>query len=428
MKIKTSVLCLVLLISLSLNSQKPDLNYFLEMARTNSPLINKSRNESLIADLDLKQIRSILTKPEINIESALLFAPIISHDNNSNKFQFVSSGADKYNGYDLAISEGGTYQAVVSVRQPVFTGSKLEVYTKMTDISHQVNKNNIALTIHETEQLVTYQYLLCLKLKMDAENSSLIMKELEGQIPIMKKLVENGISKQTDLLLLQIEYKNYAIEQHSLKSEFHNSLFDLNLLCGINDTSLKDIQEITIPLKQSSISKSQFLTSYSLDSLNILSTLAIDELKYKPEVGLFADAGMNAIYIPAFNRLGISTGITFTMNLFDGNQKKIMRDKAAIDLNNIGFEKNNFITQNTINKNKTLSSIRSLDVQLQLNNEQADQYKTLFETYKRELLAGEVSVMDYKNLLKDIVLKQHERVLLLMEKQMLINSFNYWNY
>ena len=143
MKMKPRLLYLVLLFSIPLNAQVHDLGYFIEKAKTNSPLINRSKNESIIAGLDLKQVQSILSKPEINIESAVLFAPIISHDNNSKSFQFVSEGADKYSGYDLALTEGGQYQAVVSIRQSLFTGSKYQAYSDLTDISRKINENNI---------------------------------------------------------------------------------------------------------------------------------------------------------------------------------------------------------------------------------------------------------------------------------------------
>ena len=425
---KPLFLSLFLLFSIASNSQRPDLNYFLEKAKSNSPLINRSKNENIIADLDLSQVRSILSKPEISIESGVLFAPIISHDNNSNKFQFVSEGADKYTGYDLAVSEGGQYQAVVSVKQSLFTASKYQVYSEMNDISHRINENNIALTIHETEQLVTYQYLLCLKSGLEVENSSLILKELGEQISILKKLVENAVYKQTDLLLLQIEYKNYEVELNMRKADYRNNFYDMNLLCGINDTTLHEIQEINLQLKTANSTSSQFLTSYSLDSLNILKSLSIEELKYKPEVGLFADAGLNAVYLPSFNRFGFSTGLTFKMNLFDGRQKEIMRNRAVINLNSIGFEKNNFITKNDIYKNKTISNIKSLDERLIIIEEQSSQYKTLFDVYTRELSQGEISALAYKYLLKDISAKMRERLLLKMEKQMLINSYNYWNY
>jgi outer membrane protein TolC len=425
---KPLIISILTLLSVISVAQQPNLNYFLELAKTNSPLINRTKNESIIADLDLKQVQSILSKPEINIESAVLFAPIISHDNNSNRFQFVSEGADKYSGYDLAATDGGQYLAVVSIKQSLFTGSKYQAYSDLTDISRRINENNITLTIHETDQLVTYQYLLCMKSKLEVENNSLILKELNEQLLIIKKLVESGIYKHTDLMLLQIEYKNYEVEHNTLLADYRNNFYDLNLLCGINDTTVMDIQDIDLELKSGNLSGSQFLASYMLDSLNILSSLSIEELKYKPEVGVFADAGLNAVYLPSFNRIGFSTGITFKMNLFDGKQKEIMRNRAALNLNSIGFEKNNFITKNDINKNKTISNIKSIDERLKIIEGQSAEYKTLFDVYTRELSQGEVSALDYKYLLKDIAAKMHERLLLQMEKQFLINSYNYWNF
>jgi hypothetical protein len=52
-----------------------------------------------------------------------------------------------------------------------------------------------------------------------------------------------------------------------------------------------------------------------VDSLNITADQSISDLKYKPQVNLFANAGLNAIYLPAFNRFGLSTGITFSWNI-----------------------------------------------------------------------------------------------------------------
>jgi len=36
--------------------------------------------------------------------------------------------------------------------------------------------------------------------------------------------------------------------------------------------------------------------------------------------------------------------------------------------------------------------------------------------------------MDFKNLLKDITAKRQDFLLQKMEKQLLVNSYNYWNY
>ena len=165
-----------------------------------------------------------------------------------------------------------------------------------------------------------------------------------------------------------------------------------------------------------------------LDSLNIIADQAIYELKYKPQLDLFANAGLNAVYVPAFNRLGFSTGLTLTWNIFDGRQRDIQREKSIINLQTIEFEKKNFLTQNDINKNKIINQINVLNQRIIFNEQQTDQYNKLYNAYTKELSQGEASVMDFKNLLKDIAAKNQESLLLKMEKQFLINSYNYLNY
>jgi outer membrane protein TolC len=424
----TILLILLLFLPGVLIAQQRDLNFYLEQAKINSPLINKNKNENKIAELDLRQIRSILSKPEVNLEANVLLAPIISHDNNSNHFELTSDGADNYNGYDLALTDGGHYQAYVSVKQPLLTGSQYKIYSNKADISQQINENSIALTIHELEQLVSYQYILCLKSSKQREISFDLVEELKNQLLIMQKLVENAIYKQTDLMLLQIEYQSYEFEYWTFQTEYKNNLYDLNLICGINDKNLVDVQEINFQLKSDILANSQFLTSYKLDSLNIITEQSINELKYKPQISLFADAGLNAAYLPSFNRLGFSSGIAFSWNIFDGNQREIQREKSTINLQTIGFEKKNFITQNDIYKNKILNQINSLDQRLKIIEEQINQYDQLYNAYQKEFSQGEVSVIDFKNVLKDIFAKKQESLLLKMDKQLLINSYNYWNY
>ena len=143
---------------------------------------------------------------------------------------------------------------------------------------------------------------------------------------------------------------------------------------------------------------------------------------------LFANAGLNAVYLPAFDRLGFSTGISFVWNIYDGRQRNIQKEKSNINLQTLEFEKRNFLTQNDINKKKVLNQIHSLDNRIMLNEQQTDNYNKLYTAYTKEISQGEASVMDFKNLLKDIAAKKQEIILLKMEKQLLINSFNYLNY
>ncbi len=426
---KTCILSFLLLSEfLSLSAQQRDLNFYLDQAKINSPLINKNRNESKIVTLDLQQINSILSKPDVNLISGVMFAPIISHDNNSSHFELVSDGATDYTGYDLALTDGGQYQAMVSVKQPLFTGSRYRTYVNKASISGRINDNNIALTVHELEQIVGYQYILCIKSKMQINNELLLLKELGEQVKLMKKLVENAVYKQTDLILLQIEAQTYEAEYKMFQGEYITNIYDLNLICGIRDTSMVDLREPDFVLKSDIVLNSNFLTSYKLDSLNILADQSINELKYKPQLDLFADAGLFAAYLPYPGRIGFSTGISLSWNIFDGHQRNIQREKSEINLQTLEFEKKNFLTQNDISKNKIMNQIEAIDQRLQLYEQQAEQYDKLYNAYSRELSLGEASVMDFKNLLKDIAAKKQETLLLKMERLLLINSYNYLTY
>jgi len=269
--VKTLILSFLLFIpNLLSGAQERDLAYYLEKAKTNSPLINKSLNENKIVALDLQQIYRVLSKPEINFVSGIMLAPIISHNNNQNRFEPVSEGAADYTGYDLALTDGGHFQALVSVNQPLLSGSKYKAYSSKAGISERINSNNISITIHELEQIVGYQYILCLKSKMQADNSLILINEMNDQVTIMHKLVDNAVYKQTDLMILQIELQKYMAEYQMFIADYQTNLYDLNLVCGICDTSQVELQDIHFKLKPGITENSNFLVSFMLDSLNTL--------------------------------------------------------------------------------------------------------------------------------------------------------------
>ena len=113
-------------------------------------------------------------------------------------------------------------------------------------ISTKINNNNIELTVHDLEQVVGYQYVLCIKSKMQINNSLLLLNDLNEQLKIMGELVASAIYKQTDFMLLQIEVQNYKSEYKMYQQEFMNNLMDLNLICGINDTMKVDLKDISL--------------------------------------------------------------------------------------------------------------------------------------------------------------------------------------
>ena len=187
------ILAFLLLFPFHPFAQQHNLDFYLEKAKANSSFIHQNKNEKQLVQLDMEQIRKIYSRPEVTVDAAVLFAPIISRDNGSGEFKWVSKDAYRYTGYDLAATDGGQYAATVSVTQGLFNGNKVETYNDKAEIQKQINDNNIELTVHELENAVKHQYLLCLKSNRQAENNLELMKEVDSEVSLMKELVRNAI-------------------------------------------------------------------------------------------------------------------------------------------------------------------------------------------------------------------------------------------
>ncbi len=348
------VLVIIIILPVQLFAQQRGLDFYLEQAKSNSTFIHQNQNEKQLVQLDMEQIRKIYSKPEVTVDASILFAPIISRDNGSGQFRLVSKDAQRYTGYDLANTDGGQYLGTVSVTQGLFNGKKINTYNDKAEIQKQISDNNIELTEHELENAVRHQYLLCLKSRRQADNNLDLIKEVESEVTLMKELVQHAIYKQSDLKLLEITRQNYEQNYETYNAEYRDNIYNLNLLCGIDEGADVEIEPVEFQLNKNRITNSRFLTSFYLDSLAIVADYKISELKYKPQLSWFANAGMNAVYVPSVNRFGFSTGATFSLTLFDGNQRKTELQKSQINLENLQFNKQQTKTQNQIQKSFTV--------------------------------------------------------------------------
>ncbi len=410
-----------------LNAQ--DLAFYIEQAKINSPLIQDNKNQSEATRLEAERLKAFYTKAQISLTGSYLFAPVISRNNGKSKLELNPSGSSEdYSGYDLAASNGGVYQGLVNINQPLFNGSRYETAAQQTLIGAQINENTIQLTAHDLEKFITDQYILCLQDYKQTEYLLSLNVIINEQKNIISKLVENGIAKQSDLSLLIIEQKTQETALNTFRATYRRDLMDLRVLCGIQDTTYQVLDNIALqPSKDVSVSR--FAEKYRLDSLNLVATQSVFELKYKPVVGAFANTGLNAVYAPTIaNRFGLSAGINFTMNITDGNQKRITQQRTAVLLRSISLYKTFFYNQNSVRKNRILTELKSINERLTLIEEQLKEYRKLLEFYKQELSRGQISVINYISVLKNLTITQRDFVLLQTNKELLINLYNYWNW
>jgi hypothetical protein len=405
-----------------------DLKYYITAAQQNSPLIQDNKNLSEVNKIEIDRLKAFYTKAQITFNASVAVSPVVNYDNGVSRIQINPSDPISYKGYDMAASNGGAYQGILNVNQPLFNNGKLKVVSEQIEILGKINQNTIKLNEHDIEKIVGDQYILCLQDLKQTEYIEQLVKIIEEQRAVIVKLVENGILKQSDLLLVSIEMQTQLSSLSLFKSNYRRDLMDLNILCGINDTSLVKLNRLEIQINLLD-SVSNFAEKYRLDSLNLVASQRNLELRYKPQLNSFANAGFNGVYLPTMpNRFGVSAGLNLSIYIFDGKQKDLYRKKTEYLIHSTQAYKANFITQNSIRKNKLMAEINTLNERIILSENQLKDYKQLLEYYKKEVITGQQSITTYILTLKSLATLERDFILMQSNKQFLINNYNYWNW
>jgi len=428
MKLRLSLtLILFVFSSIESNAQK-NLQYFIEQAKANSPLIADNKNQIAATQIEIDRLKAFYTKAQITLTGNYQFSPILSRDNGNKEVVLNPAEAVNYSGYDIAASNGGVYQGLINYNQPLFNGERYKASAAQALINSKINENTIQLTVHDLEKLITDQYILCLQDRKQELYFSSLISIITEQKAIVSKLVLNGIAKQSDLSLLTIEYKTQEVALNSFRSTYKRDLLDLTILCGLPDTTFQILDDLDLQLNQKIVG-SKFVERYRLDSLALIATQNVFELKYKPSVGAYANAGLNAVYAPTIpNRFGVAAGINFTLNLFDGNQRSLSQQRTSVLMKSTQAYRTFFTTQNEVRKNRILNELKSVSERLTLATDQLSEYQKLLEFYKQELSRGQISVINYVATLKNVATAQRDFLLLQANEQLLINLYNYWNW
>jgi len=245
----------------------------------------------------------------------------------------------------------------------------------------------------------------------------------------VKAMADRSIGKISDVTLLEIEYQSQIIAKSNLTQTLETDLMDLNLLAGINDTAIVVLEDPGIKLTSDVENKSNFLLTYTLDSLKIITEKKLNESNYKPQVALFINGGLNAVsYNEIWKKVGISTGFNITFDIYNGGQRDLNNKLADIKKVNLSNNKTMFLEQNSQRKRYLLKEIEGLNKLLEPLEKQLENYRLLLDLYRDEFVAGEVSLLDYINILKSYITFKNEIINNKNQQATIINEFNYWNW
>ncbi|TFZ66878.1 TolC family protein [Hymenobacter sp. UV11] len=409
-----------------------DLAFYLTQARDNSPLTHDIRNQGQAVQLETERLRAFYTKAAGTLVGNYTAVPVLNRDNGRTRLSYgADASTTNYVGYDVALSNGSLYQGYAQLTQPLFNQKRFEAYAQQAQGLGLSQQNLARLSLHDLEKLVGDQYILC---RQDLDQLAYVRELLDilgRQRLLVQKLVEASLLKQSDYLLLNIEVETQQVFLNTYRTAYHRDLLDLNVLCGIGDTAEVPLAAPDLALRRQGppVGLSGFTQRYRLDSLVLTANQRVFETRYQPLVNAFANGGLEAISLADIpQRFGVSAGLSFSVYLFDGHQRQTSRNRTHVLLETTRAYQRNFATVNPVRQQRLLYELRQLTERQRLAREQIASYRQVLDSYKRETIAGQLSVVFYVQVLKNYAVAARDLVLLENNRLLLINAYNYWTW
>lgn len=405
-----SLSCLMLLVFSDLYGQTKNLDYFLKTAKENNPFLADIQNQALASKLD-----------------SLIFRASNGFQTNGNLYANYAPVIDGY-GYDTAISNGQTITGLVTVSKPIVLNQTLRTRRESFSIVRNSLTNNLKIAVKDLNRSITAQYISAFgdfqQLKFNEDLLHLLQEESE----ILKELVRAAVYRQSEYLIFAgtMQQQQFVVQQW--KNQYANDLALLYFLSGDEPTQVDILSPPNITLGSPfKIKETANYNKFVLDSLTILNQDKLIDTNYRPKLGIFADGGYNSSFQPqAYKNFGTSIGLSLSVPIYDGGQRKLQHQKNELALKTNTAYKQFF-------ENQSRQQLQQLHVQLdqinQLNaqlEKQLELSEALIETNRKLLVNGEARITEFLLSIGNLTSVKNNVIQNEANRLQIINQINYW--
>jgi outer membrane protein TolC len=414
----------VLLFFTTLLTAQNNLDFYIEKAYKNNFNINDLAYQIKFKNLDISKIEAQYNKPKVFVSADYLFAPYFN-----NNGQFVSTNpSNKAIGYDVGITNGGDYSALLNAELPLL--SKKTTTTLKSKIKVEINglKTNEALLKLLIKKNISFLYLEAYRQQIAYTTSLKNFEFLKTQLKIIKALTDKGIYKLTDYQLFKIILQTETLNLERLKTTLKIKRQQLQAASGVTNTSSSNLENSPINLNTKANNSSLFLESYKKDSLGFELNKKIFNNNYLPQIKLYTNTGLNATSLTNINRkVGFSAGLQLNYTLFDGHQKKINNQQQQLLIDKT--QKNKQLKKNKIqiNKNGLLKAIMASKTNLESEHKFLKSNKKILNLFKIEVQKAQVSIINYLSVINQYNQSKLNYEFHKIDLYELINDYNYLN-
>lgn len=354
------------------------LNYFLQAAEKNSPLLNDYNNQIFSAKIDslkLKAAYGFIVSGEANAT----YAPVISGW-----------------GYDNALSNSQSLFAGVGVAKEFISRNNLQTRLNAYNLTIAQLLAQAGITKQTLNKQVTDQYIATYASQQQLEVAKEIIHLLQQEDIVLKKLTQASVFRQTDYLNFKVNLQQNELALEQRTAEWKSNAALLNYLCGIADTSFQLLEPPVFNFDAVPFDSSIYASAFKADSAKLANDAAIIHYDYKPKVSAFSDGGYQSSFahLP-YKNFGVSAGIAISLPLYDGHKKQMLLNQNQIQMDTRRkyytqaqrqYDQQIFLIQNQLNQYHQM---------IKTAQEQIVYARTLTEANAKQLPTGDVKMVDF---------------------------------
>jgi len=417
----------VLIIHTFVNAQEThNLDFFIEQAKKTSPSLLENRNLEAVGDLQNKLIIAQNNSFQVNSTSEVLIAPYFN--NNGRAIAITTNPSSNAYGYDIGITNGGLYSSQINITKNLFNQSVLNNLLFQNKISNSALSLSSEEFSHNLIKNISDAYIIAYQLQLQENFNRELLGDLDTRLKVVELLVKKGILMESDYLLLQLDIEGKKLELQQLKSDFNTAINQLYTLSGI---AAEDIDQLIFPnLEQiKSPLKKFYEQRFQNDSLQLAADRAVFENHYKPQVSVYANTGLNAVEFNNIeHKIGTSAGLRLTIPIYDGNQRKLNAMQSRLRQDNLNFYKQNSEVQFSNNLKNIEQQLEALENNKTLLEVQLNKQLNILEIYKGKLVQGQISIVDYLNVIQNYKQNVYAKLQMQTNKWLLKSQYNYINW
>lgn len=375
-----TVILIFLLIPAALHAQvAKTLGYYLEIATTNSPVLHDYSNQR-----DSMRIDSLKFRADYGVrvsgQGDALYAPVF-----------------RGWGYDAAISNGQSVDLLIRASRDFLSRKNKDTRLAGYALSIDQLRNQSTVTRLTLERAITEQYIMTYGSQQQYEVVAEVLRLLNEEDIILKKLTQNAVFKQTDYLSFKVTLQQNLLSLQQHRTDWLNNYAVLNYLSGVVDTSLLKLAPPDIPeVAPQPFEQSVYAEGFRTDSLKLENEARIIHYDYRPKISAFADGGYSSsLTTTPYKNFGTSAGVAVTLPIYDGHKRNM-----SLRQNQLSLETRT--TYNEFAKKQYEQQVRQLTAQIRqyreltaTATEQMKYAQTLIEANMKQLPTGDVRVADF---------------------------------